>query len=107
MIGWLFLAIAIGAEICATTALRSSNGFSNLLPSVITILGYAVAFYSLSLALRTLDLGIAYAVWAGVGTAVVATIGIVAFGEPGTLVKACGLLMIIGGGVLLNLQGGH
>ncbi|HYH11190.1 MAG TPA: SMR family transporter, partial [Thermomicrobiales bacterium] len=66
-----------------------------------------IAFGSLSQALRTLDLGIAYAVWAGVGTAIVAVIGIIVFGEPGTLVKTCGLLLIICGVVMINLQGAH
>lgn len=107
MIGWLFLAIAIVAEIGATTALRYSNGFTNLVPSIITVVGYGIAFGSLSQALRTLDLGIAYAVWAGVGTAIVAVIGIIVFGEPGTLVKTCGLLLIICGVVMINLQGAH
>jgi small multidrug resistance pump len=107
MIGWLYLAIAIGAEIAATTALRASNGFSALTPSAITVLGYAVAFAMLSLALKTVDLGVAYAVWAGIGTAVIALIGIMAFGEPGTLVKTAGIGLIIAGVVLLNLQGGH
>lgn len=107
MMGWLFLALAIIAEIGATTSLRYTNGFTNPVPSVITVVGYGIAFGSLSQALRTLDLGIAYAIWAGVGTAIVAIIGIVVFGEPGTLVKACGLLLIISGVVMINLQGAH
>ena len=107
MIGWGFLAVAILAEIGATTALRYSNGFTNLIPSVVTVLGYILAFGMLSQSLRTLDLGVAYAVWAGIGTAVIAVIGIIAFGEPGTLVKTFGLMMIIAGVVMVNLQGAH
>lgn len=107
MIGWLYLAVAIGAEIAATTALRSSNGFTAPLPSVITVLGYALAFGMLSLALKTVDLGIAYAVWAGIGTAVIALIGMMVFGEPGSLAKGTGIALIIAGVALLNLQGGH
>ncbi len=107
MNGWLFLAVAIGAEVAATTALRASNGFSVLVPSAITVLGYITAFGMLSLALKTLDLGIAYAIWAGIGTAVVAVIGILAFGEPGSVTKSTGIAMIVAGVVLLNLQGGH
>ncbi len=107
MIGWVFLAIATIAEVAATTALRSSNGFTVLLPSIVTVAGYVTAFTMLSQALRTLNLGIAYAVWAGIGTAVVALIGIVAFGEPGTLAKTIGLALIIAGVALVNLQGAH
>ncbi len=105
--GWLLLGLAIVAEIGATTALRYSNGFTNLIPSLVTIVGYVAAFSMLSLALRTIDLGIAYAVWAGIGTAVIAIIGILVFGEPGNPAKALGLAMIIGGVVLVNLQGAH
>lgn len=104
--GWLFLAIAITTEIIATTTLRQSQGFTVLLPSAVTAVGYVVAFWMLSLALRTIDLGIAYAIWAGVGTAIVAAIGIVVFQEPNTVPKAVGILMIIGGVALLNVSGG-
>ena len=107
MTGWLFLAIAIISEVGATTALRYSNGFTALIPSIMTVLGYGIAFGMLSQALRTLDLGVAYAVWAGIGTAIIAVIGIIAFGEPGTLVKTFGLMLIIAGVVMVNLQGAH
>lgn len=107
MTGWIFLIIAICAEIVATTAIRSSNGFTVLVPSLVTVAGYAIAFAAFAQALKSLELGIAYAIWAGVGTATVAVIGIVVFGEPGTLSKSLGLLMIVAGVVLLNLQGAH
>jgi small multidrug resistance pump len=107
MTGWIYLTIAIVAEIIATTAIRSSNGFTVLLPSVVTVAGYGIAFTAFAQALKSLDLGIAYAVWAGVGTATVALIGIVVFGEPGSLAKGLGLAMIVAGVVLLNLQGAH
>lgn len=105
--GWLWLGLAIVAEIVATTSLRYSNGFSNFVPSLFTAVGYVIAFAMLSQALRTIDLGIAYAVWAGVGTAIIAIIGILVFGEPGTIAKTLGITMIIGGVVLVNLQGAH
>lgn len=105
--GWLWLGLAIVAEIVATTALRYSNGFSNFVPSLFTAVGYVIAFAMLSQALRTIDLGIAYAVWAGVGTAIIAIIGILVFGEPGTIAKTLGIAMIIVGVVLVNLQGAH
>ncbi len=105
--GWLWLGLAIVAEIVATTALRYSNGFSNFVPSLFTAVGYVIAFAMLSQALRTIDVGIAYAVWAGVGTAIIAIIGILVFGEPGTIAKTLGITMIIGGVVVVNLQGAH
>ena len=107
MTGWIFLIVAIIAEIIATTAIRSSHGFTVLLPSVATILGYGVAFACFAQALKSLDLGVAYAIWAGVGTATVAVIGIVVFGEPGSASKAAGLALIVAGVVLLNVQGSH
>ena len=107
MIGWVFLAIAIAAEVAATTAMRYSNGFTVMVPSIVTVAGYIIAFGMLSQALRTLDLGIAYASWAGIGTAVIALIGIIAFGEPGTLGKTLGLALIISGVVMVNMQGAH
>jgi small multidrug resistance pump len=107
MTGWLYLTIAICAEIIATTAIRSSNGFTVLLPSLVTVAGYGIAFAAFAQALKSLDLGIAYAIWAGVGTATVAVIGMLIFGEPGSLSKSLGLLMIVAGVVLLNLQGAH
>jgi small multidrug resistance pump len=107
MTGWIFLIIAIVAEIIATTAIRSSHGFTVLLPSIVTVAGYAVAFAFFAQALKSLDLGIAYAIWAGVGTATVAVIGILVFGEPGSAAKTAGLALIVAGVVLLNLQGAH
>ncbi|HEV2128921.1 MAG TPA: multidrug efflux SMR transporter [Thermomicrobiales bacterium] len=92
------------------TALRYSNGFTVVLPSIVTVAGYALAFFMLSQALRTVDLGIAYAVWAGIGTAAIALISMVVFGEPGTMGKmwkTIGLVLIIAGVVLVNLQGAH
>jgi small multidrug resistance pump len=107
MTGWIFLVIAIVAEIVATTAIRSSNGFTVLVPSIVTIAGYAVAFACFAQALKSLELGIAYAIWAGVGTATVAVIGMLVFGEPGSAAKTAGLALIVAGVVLLNLQGTH
>lgn len=105
--GWCLLGLAIVAEVGATTALRYSNGFTNLVPSIITVTGYVFAFMMMSRALRTIDLGVAYAVWAGIGTAIVAVIGILVLGEPGNTAKTLGLALIIGGVILVNLQGAH
>lgn len=74
-IGYLYLSIAIAAEVVATSALKASDGFTRLGPSLIVGLGYATAFYFLSLVLRTVPVGVAYAIWSGVGIVLIAAIG--------------------------------
>ena len=97
------LLVAILAEVVATTALKATQGFSRPLPSLLVVLGYGVAFYGLSLTLRSLPLGPVYAIWSGVGTALIAVVGILAFGESITAFKVFGLLMIVGGTFLLRM----
>jgi len=104
-VSWLYLAIAIVLEVIGTTSLRYSEGFSKVLPSIVFIITYGASFYALTLALRRIDLSVAYAVWAGVGTALVALIGITVFREPLTVMKVAAVGMIVGGVVLLNLGG--
>jgi small multidrug resistance pump len=72
---WLYLGTAIVAEVIATSVLKASEGFARLIPSLVVLIGYATAFYFLSLTLRTMPLGIAYAVWSAVGIALVSVIG--------------------------------
>ncbi|HEY8607844.1 MAG TPA: multidrug efflux SMR transporter [Noviherbaspirillum sp.] len=103
---WIMLALAIAAEVIATSALKLSNGFTRLGPSVVTVCGYAASFYLLSQILKSLEVGIVYAVWSGVGLAAVALIGVFWFGETITLLKLLGLLAILVGVILLNLAGG-
>lgn len=74
-IGYLYLSVAIAAEVVATSALKASDGFTKLGPSLIVGLGYATAFYFLSLVLRTVPVGVAYAIWSGVGIVLIAAIG--------------------------------
>ncbi|MGO1002806.1 DMT family transporter [Lysobacter sp. CA196] len=74
-IGYLYLSIAIAAEVVATSALKASDGFTRLVPSLIVGIGYATAFYFLSLVLRTVPVGVAYAIWSGVGIVLIAAIG--------------------------------
>ncbi|MEV5152191.1 multidrug efflux SMR transporter [Streptomyces werraensis] len=105
--GYLLLAGAIAAEVCATTAMKYSDGFSRLWPSLLTLLGYVVSFALLAQTLRTVAVGTAYAIWAGVGTAAIATIGTVFMGEGMTVAKAVGIGLIIVGVVVLNLGGAH
>ncbi|AZM62962.1 MULTISPECIES: DMT family transporter [unclassified Streptomyces] len=105
--GYLLLSGAIVAEVCATTAMKYSDGFSRLWPSLLTVAGYLVSFALLAQTLRTVAIGTAYAIWAGVGTAAIATIGIVFLGEGLTAARAAGIALIIIGVVVLNLGGAH
>ncbi|MGD6751235.1 DMT family transporter [Streptomyces sp. BH105] len=105
--GYVLLAGAIAAEVGATTAMKYSEGFSRLWPSLLTVAGYIVAFALLAQTLKTVQIGTAYAIWAGTGTAVIAAIGMLFLGEGLTLVKVGGIVLVIGGVVLLNLGGAH
>lgn len=100
---YVFLALAIVAEVVATSALKASEEFSRLWPSVLVVVGYGLAFYLLSLALRTLPVGIAYAFWAGLGIVLVTLIGIVVYGERPDLPAILGLSMIVGGVVVIQV----
>lgn len=98
-----FLLGAIAAEIFATTSLKLSEGFTRPLPAVVTVLGYGVSFYLLSLSLKRLDLGVVYAIWSGVGTAAMAVVGYWLFAESMGVVKVLSIVMIILGVVGLNV----
>lgn len=102
----LYLAVAILSEVAGTTSLKLSNGFTRLVPSLAVIILYGTSFTMLSLALKKIDVGVAYAVWSGVGTALIATIGVLWFKEPLTAFKVGFLALIIVGVVGLNLGGG-
>jgi small multidrug resistance pump len=101
------LAAAIAAEVAGTTAMKYSEGFTRLWPSLGTAVGYLIAFTLLAQTLKTLSVGTAYAIWAGVGTAAVALIGILFLGESSGLVKITGIALIVAGVVVLNLGGAH
>lgn len=105
--GYALLAGAIASEVAATTAMKYSEGFSRLWPSLVTVLGYVIAFVLLAQCLKTVQVGTAYAIWAGAGTAVIAAIGMVFLGEALSFTKVAGILLIIGGVVVLNLGGVH
>jgi small multidrug resistance pump len=100
---WIYLAIAIVLELGGTICLKLSNGFSRLLFGNFVVVFYLGSFLFLGQALKTLEIGIVYAIWSGVGTALIATVGVFAFGESVTLIKVLGLSMIIGGAILLRL----
>lgn len=101
--GYLYLFIAIVAEVVATSALNASQGFTRLWPSVATVVGYSIAFYALSLTLRTIPMGIAYAVWAGVGIVLIALVGALFFKQMPDLPAMLGMGFIIAGVVLVTL----
>ncbi|PXA91731.1 QacE family quaternary ammonium compound efflux SMR transporter [Nostoc sp. 3335mG] len=100
---YLYLAIAIVAEVAATSLLKLSDGFTRPLPTAAMALGYGVAFYFLSLTLRTIPTGIAYAIWSGVGVVLIATIAWLFQGQKLDLAAMIGMAMIVGGVVVMNL----
>jgi small multidrug resistance pump len=100
---WAVLSVAILAEVVATSALKASNGFSRPWPSVIVVLGYGLSFYCLSIVLRTIPVGIVYAIWSGVGIALITLAGWLFFGETLDAPAFAGLALIVAGVVVLNL----
>lgn len=100
---YLYLAIAIVAETIATSALKLSDNFTKLLPSVVTVVGYAIAFYFLSLVLRSMSTGVAYAIWSGVGIVLISLIGWLWMGQSLNWQTMFGMGMIIVGVVVVNL----
>ena len=105
MLPVVWLALAIGSEIVATVSLRLSDGFTRPTPSVVVVLGYALSFYALSITLRTIPLGVVYAIWSGVGTAAIVVISLFLFREVFGVVKLAGIGLIIAGVVMLNGAG--
>lgn len=101
---WLYLLIAVSGEVVATSALRASEGFTRLTPSLFVAAGYATAFYFLSLTLNTIPIGIAYAVWSGVGIILISIIGWTLFGQSLDLPAVIGIGLIIAGVGIINLM---
>jgi small multidrug resistance pump len=101
---YLYLAIAIVAEVIGTSALKAAEGFTRLLPSLVVVVGYGVAFYFLSLALKTIPVGIAYAVWSGVGVALITLIGWLVFKQRLDAPALAGLALIVAGVVLIQFS---
>lgn len=100
---YTFLGLAIVSEILATSALKASYGMTRLLPALLVVGGYAVAFYLLALTLKTLPVGFVYAIWSGLGIVGVAIAGAVLFGEAFTSLKIAGMGLIVAGILLLNV----
>ena len=105
MQSWLYLTGAILLEVAGTSCMKLSQGFTKLIPSILIFVFYGLSFVGLTIALKKIDVSIAYAVWAGIGTALIAGIGMFYFKEPLTLVKVLSILLIIAGVVGLNPGG--
>ena len=103
MPSWATLLIAIVAEVIATSAIKASDGFSKLLPSAITVLGYGVAFYCLSLTLRHIPVGVAYAVWSGLGVVLITAVSWMLFGQKLDAPALIGMGLIVAGVVVMNV----
>jgi len=102
---YVYLLLAIAVEVVATSLLKVSDGFTRLWPTVGSLAGYGVAFVLLAVVVRHMPVGVAYAVWAGLGTAAIAAVGVVFLDEPLTFAKIAGIVLVIGGVVTLNLGG--
>jgi len=100
---YIYLGIAIVAEIIGTTFMKESDGFTRLKPSLVTLAGYAVAFYFLSLTLRTLPTGVAYAIWSGVGIVLIALVAALVHGQKLDAPAIIGMGLIVSGVVVMNL----
>lgn len=100
---WLYLILAIIFETVATSALKMSNGFTVLIPSVCTVIFYTVCFVFLSYSLKTIDVSVAYAIWGAFGILLISLIGIIFFHESVSVVKVLSILLIIAGTVGLRL----
>ncbi len=105
MYGWLLLIFAIIFEALGTTAMKLSNGFSSLVPSILLFVFYGVSFVLFTYSLKTIDVSTAYAVWAGIGTAIITLIGFLYFQEPVTMLKIVSIIAIISGVVGLRIAG--
>ena len=103
MSGYLYLAIAIVAEVIATTALKVSDGFSRAIPSALVIAGYSIAFWCLAATIKTVPLGLAYAIWSGVGIVLITAIGWIAFKQALDLPALMGIGLILAGVLVINL----
>jgi small multidrug resistance pump len=103
MNSFIFLATAIIGEVIATTALKLSDGFTKVIPSIVVTVGYGVAFYFLSLSLKTISIGVAYAIWSGVGIVLTMAVGVFLWRESLDIARIIGSTLIISGVLIINL----
>ena len=100
---YFYLFAAIVSEVVATSALKAAEGFTRFWPSVAVLVGYGVAFYCLSLAMRTIPIGIAYAIWSGVGIVLIALVGVLLYRQPLDAPALIGMALILAGVLVINL----
>ena len=103
---WIYLSLAIVLEVSGTTCMKLSQGFTRVLPSVLIFVFYGGSFSLMPLVLKKIDISVAYAIWAGMGTALIALVGIFWFREPATVLKIVSMGLVVLGVVGLNLSGG-
>jgi small multidrug resistance pump len=107
MLAWIYLSLAIALEVGGTLALRWSDGFSKFWPSAIVVGTYGVSFWLLALTLKELEISLVYAIWAGVGTAAIAIVGMTMLGEDVNTLKIASIMLVIAGVIGLNFAGSH
>lgn len=100
---YIYLLIAIIAEVVGTSALKASDGFTKWIPNLIVAIGYGLAFYFLSLVLRSIPVGITYAIWSGLGIVLISLVGYVYFKQPLDIPAIAGMILIISGVIVINL----
>lgn len=105
MLAWVLLVAAIATEVVGTLALRASDGLSRLVPTIIVIVGYLASFGLLAVVLKTMPVGIVYAIWSAVGVALVAVLGKVLFDDPVPPLAMVGMVLIVGGVALVSMSG--
>ena len=103
MSNWVYLGLAIVSEVLATASLKSTEGFTRLVPSIVVLVGYSAAFYFLSLTLDTIPIGVAYAVWSGVGVATITLVSFVLYDQKIDVAGLVGIGLIVAGVVVLRL----
>jgi small multidrug resistance pump len=103
MVSWIYLLIAIATEVIGTSALKASAGFTKTIPMVVVIVAYSASFYFLALTLKTIPVGVAYAVWSGIGIVLITAVGWFAFGQKLDVAGITGIALIAVGVIVLNL----
>ena len=102
---WFYLALAIGLEVCGTTCMKLSDGFSKLTPSILMFVFYGLSFAAFVFALKRIDVRVAYAIWAGLGVMLIAIVGFTYFKEPISALRIVSIVLIIGGVIGLYTSG--
>ena len=103
--GWIYLILGVIAEVSGATAMKMSQGFTRLIPSILIFIFYGLSLTLVTLSLKSIKVGVAYAVWAGLGVAIISLISIFWFKETTSLIKTIAVLMILSGVIILNISG--